>query len=617
VPHASEPPLLVGPPPRPADGEPDVPARPALAPGVELVGELEGSGFVDSQWLVQRNGRFIQLTELLYRILELADGERTLEEIAAGVTDATDWLVEADDVRRLIVANLLPAGLVEGTVSDAAQPARPDAISPLTLKARVRAIGPNTIEPVARVLQYLFVPPVVLVALAVIVAAHAWLYTVRGLTGAVIDALYTPSSLLVVVGVVLLGAVVHEFGHASALRYGGGRARGMGAGFYLVFPAFYTDVTESYRLGRWARVRTGLGGVYFHLLFAVAIIGSALVFELEFLLLAVVLINFEVLRQFVPFVRLDGYWVLADLTGIPDFFSHMRPFLRNVVARLRGEPRPGTRLKPWVERVFATYIVITIPLLVALLVLFVRVLPRFATAVWDAILTQVTFASDAFRADDAIASATAISQLLLLALPVLAIAYLIYTLTWKPLRAVLHARNPRLRLVGVLTLVPLLVGIALLWAPSLPFADAAPPAGVRNFDVTQRTHVSTPLTYPQTPPVGGNHAPVWQNCGFYPIPVPSEHAVHSLEHGAVWITYEPQLPRAQVETLRELANETYVLVSPYRGLRDAVVVSAWGRQLRLGSASDSRLERFVRAFRLDERAPESGGPCTGGTGNPR
>ncbi|MBA3445542.1 MAG: hypothetical protein H0T58_11920, partial [Gemmatimonadales bacterium] len=86
----------------------------------------------------------------------------------------------------------------------------------------------------------------------------------------------------------------HEFGHASALRYGGGRVRGMGAGFYLIYPAFFTDVTDSYRLGRWARVRTDLGGFYFHLTFALGLIGLYWVTGQEFLLVVVLLINLDI-----------------------------------------------------------------------------------------------------------------------------------------------------------------------------------------------------------------------------------------------------------------------------------------------------------------------------------
>jgi hypothetical protein len=146
--------------------------------------------------------------------------------------------------------------------------------------------------------------------------------------------------------------------------------------------------------------------------------------------------------------------------------------------------------------------------------------------------------------------------------------------------------------------------------------EASVPAGVETFAVTDRTHVPVQVSYAQVPPVGGNHAPIWQNCGFYAAPIPNETGVHSLEHGAVWITYRPDLPQSQVDALRRIATESHVLVSPFPDLPAPVVASAWGSQLRLDSTDDARLGQFVRTFRLGRQAPEPGGPCTGGVGAP-
>ncbi len=145
-----------------------------------------------------------------------------------------------------------------------------------------------------------------------------------------------------------------------------------------------------------------------------------------------------------------------------------------------------------------------------------------------------------------------------------------------------------------------------------------PPDGVKSYEVGQDAkHIEGNLDYPQSPPVGGNHNPTWQNCGFYTEPVPDERAVHSMEHGAVWIAYSPDLPQDEVERLRELAqDQLYVLVSPYEGLPSPVVASAWGKQLGLQGASDPDLERFVRAYAQAPQVPEPGALCTGGVGSP-
>jgi hypothetical protein len=145
-----------------------------------------------------------------------------------------------------------------------------------------------------------------------------------------------------------------------------------------------------------------------------------------------------------------------------------------------------------------------------------------------------------------------------------------------------------------------------------------PPEGVKSYSHLSRHHVEGPVHYAQNPPVGGNHNPVWQNCGFYPKPLQNVHAVHSMEHGSVWITYRPELPKDQVEKIKKLVEgQTYLLASPYPNLPAPVVASAWGEQLELGSANDPRLEQFVKAFREGPQTPEPGAPCIGGIGSPQ
>lgn len=143
------------------------------------------------------------------------------------------------------------------------------------------------------------------------------------------------------------------------------------------------------------------------------------------------------------------------------------------------------------------------------------------------------------------------------------------------------------------------------------------------------THVLGPVQYSVTPPAGGDHNGTWMTCGVYDKPVPNEHAVHNLEHGAVWITYQPSLPQSQVSQLRAFfarqtvltptgaAGSRYIDLTPYPGLPAPIVASSWGFQLRLSSAADPRLQQFVNKFRVSQQyTPEYGSPCTGGTGTP-
>ena len=135
-----------------------------------------------------------------------------------------------------------------------------------------------------------------------------------------------------------------------------------------------------------------------------------------------------------------------------------------------------------------------------------------------------------------------------------------------------------------------------------------PIEGERLF-VVDAGHREGTIAYPETPPVGGVHNPVWMPCGFYDQPVPSERAVHSLEHGAIWITYRPDLPQAQVDALAALARSRgLILVSRWdEGLPSPVVLTGWGRQLPLDTATDPRLMDFVR--RYANQGPEINAPC--------
>ena len=159
------------------------------------------------------------------------------------------------------------------------------------------------------------------------------------------------------------------------------------------------------------------------------------------------------------------------------------------------------------------------------------------------------------------------------------------------------------------------------------------PAGSNNgpaADALGHDHSTSPVTYSVTPPVGGVHNAEWMNCGIYDKPVPNERAVHNLEHGAVWITYQPSLSQSEVSTLRafverqtKLAPATggtgsrYMDLSPYPGLPSPIVISSWGFQLKLSSPTDPRLQEFVNKFRVSKTyTPEYGSPCTGGLGTP-
>ncbi len=134
---------------------------------------------------------------------------------------------------------------------------------------------------------------------------------------------------------------------------------------------------------------------------------------------------------------------------------------------------------------------------------------------------------------------------------------------------------------------------------------------VREFEVSSRKHVTGTVRYEQTPPVGGDHSSAWQECGYYGQAITPERGVHSMEHGAVWITFRGDIGGDELRRLRDLAeSHDHVLVSRWNdGLPAPVVASAWGRQVRLRTTTDPGLQAFVDSFAGGPQAPEQGVPC--------
>ncbi len=152
--------------------------------------------------------------------------------------------------------------------------------------------------------------------------------------------------------------------------------------------------------------------------------------------------------------------------------------------------------------------------------------------------------------------------------------------------------------------------------PARPLPED-PPEGIEVYPATTNKVVDGPIEYDRQPPTNGDHDPLWQNCGFYEKPIKDRHAVHSMDHGVVWITHRPDLAAGQIEALRPYGDERYVVVSPYPGQDAPVVATSWRVQLELDGPDDPRLRQFVDQFRISEISPLSGNRCALGVGNPK
>jgi hypothetical protein len=176
-------------------------------------------------------------------------------------------------------------------------------------------------------------------------------------------------------------------------------------------------------------------------------------------------------------------------------------------------------------------------------------------------------------------------------------------------------RNQKLGLAGAIVggvaVVGLLVGIVVTSATPPVDPATIEIEGLQTFDNNDAVHVQSAVEYEMTPPAGGPHNPTWLNCGTYEEEVPAEYAVHSLEHGAVWVTYDPELVSgADLDTLRDAMPSTYMLLSPFAGLDSPVVASAWGVQVALDGVDDPRLGDFIVKYRNSPDVPEPGALCS-------
>lgn len=166
---------------------------------------------------------------------------------------------------------------------------------------------------------------------------------------------------------------------------------------------------------------------------------------------------------------------------------------------------------------------------------------------------------------------------------------------------------------GTVALVLVLIVGLVAWAIIRDSPALVDLSAVEEYENSSQLHTTEPVEYDITPPVGGEHNPTWFNCGVYQDELPMEHVVHSLEHGAVWLTYQPDLPADQIAVLEELGGQEYMMVSPLAAQDSPVVATSWDTQLRLDEAEERTLQAFIRDFRQGPKAPEPNALCSNGT----
>ncbi len=290
---------------------------PVRADGVQLLGEVPGSGYRVAPALVRRGGRPDDPAHAA-PVCRPGAGRRrrTTAEVAEAVGASIGRRSRAEDVETLCDSKLRALGLLQK--ADGSEPEVKRANPLLALRFRYVVSDPKVTRRITAPFALLFAPVVVaLLVRGVPRPCACGCSCTRAWARRRTRPSTSPALLLTVFVLTVVSAGFHEFGHAAAARYGGATPGAMGAGLYLIWPAFYTDVTDSYRLGRAGRVRTDLGGLYFNAIVAVVMFGVWWATGWDAILLIIATQVLQMVRQLAPLVRFDGYHVLADVTGRP------------------------------------------------------------------------------------------------------------------------------------------------------------------------------------------------------------------------------------------------------------------------------------------------------------
>ncbi|GHC40829.1 hypothetical protein [Streptomyces cinnamoneus] len=432
----------------PAPGRRPAPAdrtgEPALVPGTELVGEFEDSGYREPPQLVCRpDGQLVRLPTLLYQVVRALDARRqgrddrsppdrepVMARVAAELSRETGRQFTTEHVAFLIDEKLAPLGVTSH--SDGSPPPPTPGSDPfLAFRYRMAVLPERITWIVSGLFAWLFRPVLVVLTVGAFLAGEAWLWTTQETGAALQDVLTSPANILLVVLLAIASCAFHEFGHGAACRYGGVRPGAMGCGIYLVWPAFYTDITHSYRLGRAGRIRADLGGVYFNALFVLGLLALYGATGFGPLLVAILSVNLEIIQQLLPTLRFDGYYIVADLVGIPDLFTYIAPILKRVLLRQPQDDRLRS-LKRWPQIVVAVWVMCLVPVLVLQLGMLVLNLPQLLRADWQKVNLLIENAGAS--GNYALGMTSACLQILLLALPLAGITLVLAGLSRSLIR---------------------------------------------------------------------------------------------------------------------------------------------------------------------------------------
>jgi putative peptide zinc metalloprotease protein len=449
-------------------------ASPRLADGIELIGEFEDSGFKEPPYIARRSdGQIVQLPQMLFKLAEQIDGKRTYSQVAEQFSHEIERRVEASDARMLVEQQLRPLGVAAPADGESVGLGKVDPL--LGLKFRAAVVPDHAVRGLTTVFRPLFRAPVMVAAVLGMVGLNGWLFFVHGVSQGLRHALYQPLLMLMLIGGMVLATAWHEIGHATATRYGGAQPGVMGVGIYIVWPAFYTDITDAYRLGKWGRLRADIGGMYFNAVFALCVGGLYALTGFEPLLLLILLQDFAILQQSLPLLRLDGYYILSDLTGVPDIFLRIRAVLASFIPGRPADDRV-TELKGWVRLVVSAYVALIVVFFSVTFLALVLNMPRMVATGYDSAALRYQAVAPAFQHGQSLTGVLDVVQLIFLVLPGAGLLYTAVRLLRRTGAGAIRwsAGAPTRQAVLVLTSAAAIALAAFSWWPNGEYRPVQP-----------------------------------------------------------------------------------------------------------------------------------------------
>ncbi|MFN8466653.1 MAG: hypothetical protein U0X20_13935 [Caldilineaceae bacterium] len=403
-----------------------------LYPGTEIV-EFDGSGRARTFRVETADGRHFQINEKLYALLDCLRVPASLALLADRFQARTGEAIALADLQQLST-RLEAQGVIlrSGETPQPQTAANPQANSFLALQYHRDIISAQALAPFARLVQILFTRPVAAVIVVLIAAAHVLAYRQAGFPPNLqLENVNAP----VLYCVMLASFLLHELGHLAACRRWDCPHGPLGFGLYFFNPVFYVNVTAAWRLNRWQRTVLDLGGIYVQLAFVSALYAAYWQLHDNTFLLALLFTDMLVLGNFLPFMKLDGYWLLSDLAGVPNLHARAGEIMKQWWVRLlhrlgwRSAAAPAARAtadwSPLVRTVVFVYVALSIliwPLMLLGMISMVYVAITTYPALWSTAFAQL---GEALAAGNA---GAVLAQLQVLFMPTLMLVNLAFLL---------------------------------------------------------------------------------------------------------------------------------------------------------------------------------------------